>query len=108
MSVLLVVSLSVAYLLFHRVSDYAHPDGRAPKGQVTVSATAPEAGLRSGPALLNYHGPVGVLHSSGDLHSVGAQHGRLLGRDIGKIYDEQNASQSAARVIARYAGLEPL
>ncbi|MEX0876050.1 MAG: lipid-A-disaccharide synthase [Phycisphaerales bacterium] len=29
-------------------------------------------------------------------------------RDIGRIYDEQNASQNAARVIARYAGLEPL
>lgn len=29
-------------------------------------------------------------------------------QDIGRVYDEQNASENAAKIIARYAGLEPM
>lgn len=40
-----------------------------------------------------------------DPEAFGAQVREL--ESIGKVYDEQNAAENAARIIARYAGLEP-
>ena len=83
--VLLTVSLTVAYILYRRVSSYAHPETKTPKGALHVDATAPEQGLRFGDAILRYEGPLGVLHTSGSVSEVGAQHGRLLANQIDEI-----------------------
>lgn len=82
---LLLVSLSVTYILYRRVSSYAHPDGSAPKGAIVVTATAPESGLHYDKATLVYRGPLAILQSYGSLHAIGAQHGRLLADDIREI-----------------------
>ena len=89
--VLLSVSLTVAYILYRRVSSYAHPDTKTPKGALHVDATAPEAGLKFGAATLRYEGPLGILHTSGTVSEVGAQQGRLL---AGQINEVQESLQS--------------
>ena len=77
-AVVLLIGLTVAYLLYRRVSSYAHPGGSAPKSPLQIVATSPESGLPYGPARLRYEGPLGILHTSGSAHDIGAQHGRLL------------------------------
>ena len=81
----LLIGLTVAYLLYRRVSSYAHPGGSAPKGPLQIVATDPERGLPYGPARLRYQGPLGILQTSGSAHDIGAQHGRLLASEIEKI-----------------------
>ncbi len=83
--VLLTVSLTVAFFLYRRVSSYAHPDTKTPKGALHVSATSPEAGLKFGDAYLRYEGPLGILHTQGTVSEVGAQHGRLLAQQIDDV-----------------------
>lgn len=86
-TVLLSVSLVIAYLLYRRVSSYAHPGGSAPSASVEVDATAPEEGLRYGSARLHHHGPLGILYTEGSAHAIGSQHGRLLASEIKKVQE---------------------
>ena len=81
-SILIAVSLMVAYLLYRRVASYAHPTGSAPAAPLEVDGTAPEDGLRYGIARLRYLGALGILRTEGSLHDIGAQHGRLLASEI--------------------------
>lgn len=81
----LLIGLSVTYLLYRRVSSYAHPSGSAPKHPLQIVATAPERGLPYGPASLRYQGPLGILQTSGSAHDIGAQQGRLLASEIQRV-----------------------
>ncbi|MCP4449572.1 MAG: hypothetical protein GY811_30200 [Myxococcales bacterium] len=100
--ILMSVSLTVAYVLYRRVSSYAHPDTETPKGALEVNATAPEQGLRYGEATLRYLGPLGVLHTKGSVAAVGTQHGRLLARQIDEV---QRSLQSNVTSSVSSAGL---
>ncbi len=95
-TVLLTVSLAVAYLLYRRVSSYAHPGGSAPKSALQIKATAPEEGLPYGPARLRYQGTMAVLHTSGSTHDIGAQQGRLLAGEIKNVQTvlQENVEQT--------------
>ena len=84
-AIFVVVSLAVAYLLYQRVSSYAHPSGSAPKSPLKIVATEPERGLPYGDARLRYVGPLGILHTKGSAHDIGSQHGRLLASEIKKV-----------------------
>ncbi len=80
--VLLGASLTIAYILYQRVSSYAHPDTKAPQGVLSVDAIAPEKGLHFGEGNLRYVGPLGILHTKGTVGEIGVQHGRLLAQQI--------------------------
>jgi hypothetical protein len=97
-AVLLSVSLVIAYLLYRRVSSYAHPDGKASGAAMEVDATNPEGGLRYGPAQLRYYGPLAVLHTEGNPHQIGVQHGRLLAQEIRKVQEvfQDNVEQTVS------------
>lgn len=96
MAVLLLISALIAYILYRRVSSYAHPDGSAPKVDIVIDGTAAEEGLHYGKASLNYQGPLALLHTEGSAHEVGAQHGRLLAHELKTLHSQfqQNVDQS--------------
>ncbi len=85
MAVVVLVGALIAYLLYRRVSSYAHPSGSAPKGPIEVTATAAEDGLHFGKARLYYRGHLGILHTEGSAHDIGAQHGRLLAGELATL-----------------------
>ncbi len=95
-AILVSISLAVAYLLYRRVSNYAHPSGSAPKDPLKIVATEPERGLPYGAARLRYEGPLGILHTTGSPHDIGAQHGRLLASEIKAVQDvlQENVEQT--------------
>jgi hypothetical protein len=77
-AVLLAASALLAYVFYRRVASYDHPSGQAPREELLMDATEPEAGLSYGQARLQYRGPLALLRLAGGVHDLGAQHGRLL------------------------------
>ncbi|MFN0252839.1 MAG: C45 family autoproteolytic acyltransferase/hydrolase [Kofleriaceae bacterium] len=73
------VAVVVAYFIYKRTVAYDVPGGTV-KGAITAVQTAPGAppALTYGSASLTWVGGVPLLRVSGDAHSVGAAHGRLL------------------------------
>ncbi len=97
--VLLGASLTVAYILYRRVSSYAHPDTKMPQGALHVEAIAPEKGVRFGEGSLRYIGPLGILHTRGRVGEMGLQHGRLLAQQIDVMQRslQSNVTSSVSR-----------
>jgi hypothetical protein len=97
-AILVSISLAVAYLLYRRVSSYAHPGGSSSTSPLKIVATAPEHGLPYGAARLRYEGPLGILHTKGSAHEIGSQHGRLLASEIEEIQDvlQENVEETVS------------
>ena len=73
------VAVIVAYFIYKRTVAYDIPAGQA-KGAITSVQPAPgaQASLTYGTASLTWVGGLPVLRVTGDAHTVGAAHGRLL------------------------------
>jgi len=80
-----IVALVVAYVIYRRVVSYVVPDGTVANLPIIAESNPAEDGairLRFGESSLAYAGRINVLRLVGDPHTIGAAHGRLLGRAV--------------------------
>ncbi len=84
----IIVALVVAYVIYRRVVSYVVPDGTVPSAPIVPESDPASEGsihLRFGDSSLSYSGPINILRLVGDPHTIGAAHGRLLGRSVDDI-----------------------
>lgn len=75
----------VAYTLYRRVVAYEMPEGSAPSGAIEAGTGASGATVVLGPASLAHAGRVTHVSLDGDVHALGAQHGRLLRERVREV-----------------------
>ena len=87
-TLVVIVALLVAHIIYRRVVSYVEPDGSVPNHPVILlsnSSTPGDNRLGFGESSLAHAGGIAVLRLVGEPHTLGASHGRLLGDSVTKI-----------------------
>jgi len=97
-----IVALFVAYVIYRRVVAYVTPDGSVPDLAIVAESKPGEnhaLQLRFGESSLAYRGQIPVLRLVGEPHTIGAAHGRLLGKAV--TATSRVLSPSIERTVSR-------
>ncbi len=85
-TLVVLVGLLVAYIIYRRVVSYAEPDGSVPNLPLVVVDDGPDQPrLGFGDSSLAHAGPITVLRLVGKPHTMGAAQGRLLGSAVTEV-----------------------